>query len=130
MNPQNKDFVEADRSAADNFRHAAEKAGLQRIIYLSGLGESQSELSKHLRSRTEVAQILRAGTVPVTVLRAAMIIGFGSASFEILRYLVDRLPIMITPQWVRTPSQPIAIRNVLEYLIACLDNEANNRTRV
>ena len=123
MNPQNKDFVEADRRAADNFRHAAERAGLQRIIYLGGLGENQSDLSKHLRSRAEVAQILCSGTVPVTVLRAAMIIGSGSVSFEILRYLVDRLPIMITPRWVRTPSQPIAIRNVLEYLIACLDNE-------
>ncbi len=123
MNPQNKDFVEADRRAADNFRQAAERAGLQRIIYLGGLGENQSDLSKHLRSRAEVAQILCSGTVPVTVLRAAMIIGSGSVSFEILRYLVDHLPIMITPRWVRTPSQPIAIRNVLEYLIACLDNE-------
>ena len=96
---------------------------MQRIIYLGGLGEEQANLSKHLRSRAEVAQILCSGTVPVTVLRAAMIIGSGSVSFEILRYLVDRLPIMITPKWVRTPSQPIAIRNVLEYLIACLDNE-------
>ncbi len=123
MNPQNKDFVEADRCAALNFCHVAERGGLQRIIYLGGLGQHQSNLSKHLRSRAEVAQILCSGSVAVTVLRAAMIIGSGSVSFEILRYLVDRLPIMITPRWVRTPSQPIAIRNVLEYLIACLDNE-------
>ena len=123
MNARNKDFAEADRRAADNFRQAAESAGLQRIIYLGALSEEQANLSKHLRSRAEVAQILRAGKVPVTVLRAAMIIGSGSASFDILRYLVDRLPIMVTPQWVRTPSQPIAISNVLEYLIVCLDKD-------
>ena len=123
MNDQNKDFAEADKTAADYFLLAAERAHLQRIIYLGGLGDEQADLSKHLRSRAEVAQILCSGTVPVTVLRAAMIIGSGSVSFEILRYLVDRLPIMITPRWVRTPSQPIAIRNVLEYLIACLNKE-------
>ena len=77
---------------------AAQSAGLQRIIYLGGLGESDRQLSKHLRSRAEVSEILRAGRLPVTVLRAAMIIGSGSASFEILRYLVDRLPFMITPR--------------------------------
>jgi uncharacterized protein YbjT (DUF2867 family) len=123
MNLQHTDFAKADREAASNMAAAAKIAGLERLIYLSGLGEVASPLSKHLRSRSEVAEILKEGSVPVTVLRAAMIIGSGSASFEILRYLVDRLPFMITPKWVRTPSQPIAIRNVLEYLIGCLRNE-------
>jgi hypothetical protein len=95
---------------------------LQRIIHLSGLGEDDPNLSEHLRSRTEVANILRTSTVPVTVLRAAMIIGSGSASFEILRYLVDRLPLMITPRWLDTPCQPIAIRNVLNDLLGCLQH--------
>jgi uncharacterized protein YbjT (DUF2867 family) len=123
MNSQQRDFSEADRRAASNMVQGAEQAGLKRIIYLGGLGELEPDLSKHLRSRAEVAEILRGGTVPVTVLRAAMIIGSGSASFEILRYLVEHLPFMITPRWVRTPSQPIAVRNVLEYLIACLKEE-------
>lgn len=123
MNPQHVDFAQADRLAANNMVVAAEQAKLERLIYLGGLGEISAQLSKHLRSRAEVAAILNAGAVPVTVLRAAMIIGSGSASFEILRYLVDRLPFMITPKWVRTPSQPIAIRNVLNYLIGCLEND-------
>ncbi len=123
MNSQQKDFAEADRKAASNMASAADAAGLQRVIYLGGLGQSDRQLSKHLRSRAEVSEILRAGRVPVTVLRAAMIIGSGSASFEILRYLVDRLPFMITPRWVRTPSQPIAVRNVLEYLLRCLEHD-------
>lgn len=120
MLPGEKDFQSADRQAAVSMKDAAERAGVKRIIYLSGLGEDSPGLSKHLKSRAEVAEILRSGKVPVTVLRAAMIIGSGSASFEILRYLVDRLPVMITPRWVHTPSQPIAIRNVIEYLSACL----------
>jgi uncharacterized protein YbjT (DUF2867 family) len=123
MNSQQSDFAEADRQAANNMVKAAEAAKLERIIYLGGLGQLSADLSKHLRSRAEVATILKGGSVPVTELRAAMIIGSGSASFEILRYLVDRLPFMITPKWVRTPSQPIAIRNVLNYLIACVDNK-------
>lgn len=86
-----------------------------------GLGIEDERLSKHLKSRHEVAEILKAGPVPVTVFRAAMIIGSGSVSFEILRYLVDRLPIMITPRWVTTPNQPIAIRNVIEYLFRCIE---------
>lgn len=121
MNPQQHDFAQADRQAAVNMKTAAEIGGLKRIIYLGGLGERDIDMSKHLRSRAEVADILRSGRVPVTVLRAAMIIGSGSASFEIMRYLVDRLPFMITPRWVRTPSQPIAIRNVVNYLIGCLE---------
>lgn len=121
MNSQHHNFSEADRRAAYNMKEAASSSGLSRIIYLGGLGEMSEDLSQHLRSRAEVAEVLRQGSVPVTVLRAAMIIGSGSASFEILRYLVERLPFMITPKWVRTKSQPIAVRNVLHYLIACLE---------
>lgn len=123
MNPQTKNFEESDRNSARAMVKVAETANLQQLIYLSGLGEQDSHLSKHLRSRAEVASILSSAKVPVTVLRAAMVIGSGSASFEILRYLVERLPVMVTPRWVDTPSQPIAIRNVLEYLIGCLDKK-------
>ncbi len=118
-----KDFADADRRAAQNMVAATEKAGVKRIIYLGGLGESDSQLSHHLRSRAEVAKILQSGSVPVTFLRAAMIIGSGSASFEILRYLVERLPVMITPRWLKTPCEPIAIRNVIQYLTGCLEDE-------
>lgn len=120
MNPDSGEFSSADRLAAENMVAAAAAEGLERIIYLSGLGELSDDLSKHLISRAEVGRILRSGPVPVTVLRAAMIIGSGSASFEILRYLVDRLPVMITPRWVDTPCQPIGVRNVLHYLVGCL----------
>lgn len=116
MNPQNTDFAEADRIAAENMVTVGEAEGIEQLIYLGGLGESDTNLSKHLRSRAEVASILQTAKFPVTILRAAMIIGSGSASFEILRYLVDRLPVMVTPRWVSTLSQPIAIRNVLTYL--------------
>jgi uncharacterized protein YbjT (DUF2867 family) len=124
MNPGTRDFAEADRQAAENMVAAAATGGAQRIIYLGGLGEEGEGLSHHLASRAEVARILRTGPVPVTVLRAAMIIGSGSASFEILRYLVERLPVMITPRWIDTPCQPIGVRNVLGYLIGCLENAA------
>ncbi len=121
MHPGNKNFSETDRRAAEIFVQASEKAeALKRIVYLGGLGEDHPDLSLHLKSRTEVARILQGGKVPVTVFRAAMIIGSGSASFEILRYLVDRLPVMVTPRWVETLSQPIAIQNVLTYLAECL----------
>ncbi len=120
MNTETADFEKADREAAQHMIHASKVSGLKRIIYLSGLGQERSDLSKHLKSRHEVSDILKSGSVPVTVLRAAMIIGSGSASFEILRYLVERLPMMITPRWVSTPNQPIAIRNVLEYLSGCI----------
>ena len=123
MNPRHKDFAEADRKAARNMAQAAERAGLERIVYLGGLGEESPDLSKHLRSRTEVARILQSGGVPATFLRAAMILGSGSASFEILRFLVERLPVMITPKWVRNPVQPIAITNVLDYLQGCLQTD-------
>ena len=123
MIARNRDYAAADRLAAENMRLAAEKSGIKQIIYLGGLGEQDhGRISPHLRSRHEVGAILQSGTVPVTILRAAMIIGSGSASFEILRYLVDRLPAMITPRWVQTPTQPIAIDNVLAYLAGCLGN--------
>lgn len=124
MVAQKNGFERADRRAARNMVKAAAEAELDRIIYLSGLGDtSQGPLSRHLRSRHEVADILQAGSVPTTVLRAAMILGSGSASFELLRYLVDRMPIMLTPKWVDTLSQPISIRNVLYYLKGCLTHE-------
>lgn len=113
-----------DRALAQTFAAAAADAGIDRIIYLGGLGETGDQLSEHLTSRREVEQALADGPVPVTVLRAAMIIGSGSASFEILRYLVERLPIMITPRWVHTQCQPIAVRNVLHYLVTCLETPA------
>lgn len=121
MNAHKGRFADADRTAAENMVAAARKNNLSRIIYLGGLGEQDHEaLSRHLKSRHEVERILHAGPVPVTNLRAAMILGSGSASFEMLRYLVDRLPVMITPRWVQTPCQPIAIGNVLDYLEGCL----------
>lgn len=115
------DYAEHDRMLAQSFRQAAERAGLERIIYLGGLGEMGENLSDHLRSRREVERILTEGSVPVTTFRAAMIIGSGSASYEILRYLVERLPIMITPRWVNTRCQPIAIADILHWLVRCLD---------
>lgn len=113
-------YERRDRKLAENFVAASDLHGIKRIIYLGGLGETGPGLSRHLRSRREVADILRSAAAEVTVLRAAMIIGSGSASFEILRYLVERLPIMVTPIWVRTETQPIAIRDVLRYLTDCL----------
>ncbi|MDX1644349.1 MAG: DUF2867 domain-containing protein, partial [Thermoanaerobaculia bacterium] len=115
------EYADRDRQLASRFAAAAAEAGVERILYLGGLGETGSDLSEHLQSRREVEHALADGPVPVTVLRAAMIIGSGSASFEILRYLVERLPIMITPRWVGTECQPIAIRNVLHYLVAALE---------
>ncbi len=124
-----RSYRERDRRLASSFAEAARIAKLDRIIYLGGLGETGDNLSQHLTSRRETEEALASGPVPVTVLRAAMIIGSGSASFEILRYLVERLPIMITPRWVSTECQPIAVRNVLRYLCACLTTpETTGRT--
>lgn len=117
------DFSETERLSAENMRDAAAAAGVDRIIYLGGLGEENEDLSPHLKSRRATEKILQSGRVPVTVLRAAMIIGSGSASFEILRYLVERLPAMVTPRWVSTESQPIAIGDVLGYLAGCLEKK-------
>ncbi|MDG4762322.1 SDR family oxidoreductase [Micromonospora sp. WMMD710] len=115
------DFEAADRTAATNFAEAARAAGVRRIIYLGGPEPaSDAEVpSPHLRSRAEVGRILLASGVPTAVLRAAVIIGSGSASFEMLRYLTERLPAMITPRWVRNRIQPIAVRDVLRYLAGC-----------
>ena len=114
------DYARRDRELAMNFVEGLRNSTCQRIVYLGGLGEIGPNLSKHLQSRREVAEILQSSECPTTVFRAAMIIGSGSASFEILRYLVERLPIMVTPRWVKTETQPIAIRDVLRYLIECL----------
>ncbi len=123
------EYADRDKALASNFAAAAFDAGLERIVYLGGLGELGDGLSEHLKSRRVVEHALRLGSVPVTVLRAAMIIGSGSASFEILRYLVERLPVMVTPKWVRVESQPIAVENVLEYLVRTLSvPETSGRT--
>ena len=114
-------FEERDRQGARNFADAAARAGVEHIIYLGGLGKRSEALSAHLSSRHEVGDLLREGPVPTTELRAAMIIGSGSASFEMMRALVERLPVMICPRWVKTRSQPIAVRDVLSYLIGCLE---------
>jgi uncharacterized protein YbjT (DUF2867 family) len=109
------DFERHDRVGARNFSAEAARAGVRRIIYLGGLG-SGSDLSPHLRSRQEVGDVLRASGVPTIELRASIVIGSGSLSFEMVRSLTERLPIMITPRWVETLSQPIAIEDLLAYL--------------
>lgn len=114
------EYAERDRLLASNFARAAARAGVSRIIYLGGLGEMGAGLSRHLLSRREVENQLASAGVPVTTFRAAMIIGAGSASFEILRYLVERLPVMVTPAWVKTECQPVAIDDVLHWLVRCL----------
>jgi uncharacterized protein YbjT (DUF2867 family) len=119
-------YADQDRSIARTFATAAATAQLSRIVYLGGLGETGAGLSEHLMSRREVEHELAAGPVPVTVFRAAMILGAGSASFEILRYLVERLPMMVTPRWVRTRCQPIGVGSVLHYLVACLQVPATS----
>jgi uncharacterized protein YbjT (DUF2867 family) len=119
-----KAYSEQDRLLAANFARAADLAHWHRIIYLGGLGELGGNLSEHLRSRRDVEEVLRGGAIPLTAFRAAMIIGSGSASFEILRYLVERLPVMVTPRWVQTPTQPIAVRDCLRYLVECLGEPA------
>jgi uncharacterized protein YbjT (DUF2867 family) len=115
-------FEEADRTAARNFGEAAKASGVRRIIYLGGLGSDDNDaLSPHLRSRQEVGEILRQSEVPVLEFRASIVIGSGSLSFEMIRSLVERLPIMITPKWVNVTAQPIAIDDLLAYLMAALD---------
>ncbi len=128
MSGSNTDFAATDRAAARVFRRAAEAAGLERIVYLGGIMPSGDHVSHHLQSRNEVAQILMDSTVPATVLRAAQILGSGSASFEMIRYLVERLPVMVGPKWIRTEAQPIAVGDVIRYLMGVLDApEAANR---
>ncbi|MHB1297364.1 MAG: SDR family oxidoreductase [Gemmatimonadaceae bacterium] len=113
-------FEETDRQAAQNFADAAKKAKVSRIIFLGGLGREDTALSPHLRSRHEVGAILRESGVPVLEFRASVIIGSGSLSFEMIRGLVERLPVMTTPKWVHVPAQPIAIDDALQYLVAAL----------
>ncbi|MDH4027615.1 MAG: NAD(P)H-binding protein [Nitrospirota bacterium] len=126
---QQSDFAEKDKQAARNFVSAADASGLKRVIYLGGLGETGDNLSEHLRSRLDVAKILSEGKAKETFLRAAVIIGAGGASFEMLRYLVERLPVMTAPQWIDTRIQPIAVQDVLAYLAGCLlDPETAGRT--
>jgi len=110
-------FEAEDRVAAANFARAAREAGVRRIIYLGGLTSTEGGLSPHLRSRLEVGEELRSHGVPVLEFRASIIIGSGSLSFELIRALAERLPVMITPRWVRTPAQPIAIEDVIQYLV-------------
>jgi uncharacterized protein YbjT (DUF2867 family) len=121
MGAGGKDFEQLDRTAAENVRETAAKAGVKRIIYLGGLGRRGGNQSKHLRSRHEVADLLRGGAVPVTEFRAAVVIGSGSASFEMIHHLANRLPMMICPRWVYTRTQPIGIDDVLRYFIAAIE---------
>ncbi len=114
-------FEEKDREGAANFGAAARDAGMRGIIYLGGLGDDTSTLSPHLKSRHEVGELLRASGVPVLEFRASIVIGSGSLSFEMIRSLVDRLPVMITPRWVSMPAQPIAVQDLISYLTAALD---------
>jgi uncharacterized protein YbjT (DUF2867 family) len=116
------DWAAKESRDAEHFRRAAEDANVGRIIYLGGMGVDSSSLSEHLTSRHDVGRILAAGPIPVSELRAAVIIGSGSASFEMLRYLVEVLPVMVTPKWVATKSQPIAISDVLDYLVKVISS--------
>jgi uncharacterized protein YbjT (DUF2867 family) len=115
------DFHRRDLIAARDFGDAAQAAKVKRIIYLGGLGDPDADLSQHLRSRQQTGEALRQSGVPVTEFRAAIIVGSGSVSFEMIRYLTERIPVMICPRWVFTRVQPISIRNVLEYLVAALE---------
>ena len=117
------DFAERDRLGAANVARTAAEAGARQIVYLGGLGDDAPDLSEHLRSRAETAQLLAEGSVPVTTLRAAMIVGRGSAAFETIRALVDRLPGMICPRWVRTETQPVALGDVVRYLAGVAGRE-------
>jgi uncharacterized protein YbjT (DUF2867 family) len=121
-----KEFAQKDRTAAENFAKAATECGVERIIYLGGLihGESTEDynkLSEHMRSRKEVGDILRTSTARVTIFRAAIILGQGGGSFQMLEYLVKRLPVMVCPKWVLTKSQPISVDNVVEYLVKSIN---------
>ncbi|WP_410573429.1 NAD(P)H-binding protein [Amycolatopsis sp. cmx-4-61] len=123
------DFKRRDADAARAFARAAEGAGLRRIVYLGGLGDDDDALSDHLASRREVERLLGETGVPVTVLRAGIVIGHGGTSWELTRQLVEHLPAMVTPRWVNTRTQPIAVADVVRYLVGVLDHpEAAGRT--
>ena len=117
------DFEERDRKGAQNFASAAKSAGVKRIVYLGGLGSDAAELSPHLRSRNEVGAILRDSGVPTIEFRASIVLGSGSLSFEMIRSLVEQLPVMIMPTWVQVRAQPIAIDDLLDYLVAALEHD-------
>ena len=116
-----EDFERTDRVAAENFARACSKQNVKRIIYLGGLGNPVDELSKHLRSRQEIGRILRTSNAMVIEFQASIIVGSGSLSFEMIRALVERLPVMICPKWVRVLAQPIAIEDVLAYLLEAVE---------
>jgi len=118
-----KNFVAMDARAASAFGRAAAEAGVRQIVYLGGLGDDDADLSPHLRSRRQVEKLLGEGGVPVTVLRAAIVVGHGGISWEITRQLVKRLPAMVAPHWVGTKTQPIALQDVVSYLVGVLDRE-------
>lgn len=125
-----KKFAERDRVAAENFAKAVNETGVSRVIYLGGLTNApQQELSKHMRSRTEVGEILKKSNAAVTIFRAAVILGQGGGSFQMLQYLVERLPLMVCPKWVLTKCQPIAVDDVVEYLVGSINaNETISKT--
>jgi uncharacterized protein YbjT (DUF2867 family) len=112
-----RDFEERDRLAALTVAREAERAGVFQLVYLGGLGDDAPDLSPHLRSRLETARELASGVVPVTTLKAAIVVGAGSAGFETIVALVDRLPLMLAPRWVSVPTQPVALRDVVRYLV-------------
>jgi uncharacterized protein YbjT (DUF2867 family) len=120
---ESADFRERDAAGALAFASACARAGLERVVYLGGLGTDDDRLSPHLASRREVERILSAGDVPVTILRAAVIIGHGGISWEITRQLVDHLPAVVTPRWVNTRTQPIALDDIIRYLVGVLEPE-------
>jgi uncharacterized protein YbjT (DUF2867 family) len=125
-----KKFADRDRVAAENFARAVNEAGVSRVIYLGGLTYApDQELSNHMRSRTEVGEVLKKSNAAVTIFRAAVILGQGGASFQMLQYLVERLPLMVCPKWVLTKCQPIAVDDVVEYLVRSIEtNETKSKT--
>ena len=124
-----REFASRERIQAQNFLQAATKAGVKRIIYLGGLVNESLELSPHMKSRKDVGDILASGSVAVTQLRASLIIGAGGGSYAMLRYLVERLRVMVCPSWVKSLAQPIAVDDVIDYLIGCVEKpETTGRT--
>ena len=115
-----KEFASREKIQAQNFLQAATKTGVKRIIYLGGLVNDSLDLSPHMKSRKEVGEILASGSIPVTELRASLIIGAQGGSYAMLRYLVERLPVMVCPSWVKSLAQPIAVDDVIEYLSECM----------
>lgn len=126
MSAGEKNFVDLDLKAAENFGIKAKKSGVKRIIYLGGLGSEDQDLSPHLKSRQLTGEKLRDSGIPVTEFRAGMIVGSGSLSFEMMRYLTERVPVMICPKWVSTKTQPIAVRDVLKYLVDAIEIEESS----